>query len=181
MGDRPSYRRLNRGFGPQAKMTTADIAIPRKQSVEEVLCVGGLSRFHHKAILVTGVAWTFVAMEIRLVGFVQPIFAGLWNLDRRMQGHGPDRPRVGAVVGHDIPLPRRARRRGEPVVDPTMLTEYLPPQRRGRLLVLFDFWWPVGPLLATGLSYVFLGPTFDRFGDRSWRYLFLAAAFPALP
>jgi hypothetical protein len=90
MGDRPSYRRLNRGFGPQAKMTTADIAIPRKQSVEEVLCVGGLSRFHHKAILVTGVAWTFVAMEIRLVGFVQPIFAGLWNLDRRMQGHGPD-------------------------------------------------------------------------------------------
>ena len=34
-------------------------------------------------------------------------------------------------------------------------------------------------LLATGLSYVFLGPTFNRFGDWSWRYLFLAAAFPA--
>ena len=66
------------------------------------------------------------------------------------------------------------------VVDPSVLAEYLPPQRRGRLLVFLDFWWPVGLLLATGLSYVFLGPTFDRFGDWSWRYLFLAAAFPAL-
>src|SRR5215210_33404 len=65
------------------------------------------------------------------------------------------------------------------VVDPSMLTEYLPPQRRGRLLVFLDFWWPVGLLLATGLSYIFLGPTFDRFGDWSWRYLFVAAAFPA--
>jgi putative MFS transporter len=65
------------------------------------------------------------------------------------------------------------------VVDPSMLAEYLPPQRRGRLLVFLDFWWPIGLLLATGLSYVFLGPTFDRFGDWSWRYLFLAAAFPA--
>ena len=44
------------------------------------------------------------------------------------------------------------------VVDPSMLAEYLPPQRRGRLLVFLDFWWPVGLLLATGLSYIFLGP-----------------------
>jgi MFS transporter, putative metabolite:H+ symporter len=65
------------------------------------------------------------------------------------------------------------------VVDPSMLTEYLPPQRRRRLLVFLDFWWPVGLLLPTGLSYVFLGPTFDRFGVWSWRYLFLAAALPA--
>jgi putative MFS transporter len=65
------------------------------------------------------------------------------------------------------------------VVDPSMLTEYLPPQRRGRLLVFLDFWWPVGLLLATGLSWIFLGPNFDRFGAWSWRYLFIAAAFPA--
>src|SRR5204863_172040 len=45
------------------------------------------------------------------------------------------------------------------VVDPSMLSEYLPPQRRGRLLVFLDFWWPGGLLLATGLSYVFLGRT----------------------
>ena len=68
------------------------------------------------------------------------------------------------------------------VVDPSMLSEYLPPQRRGRFLVFLDFWWPVGLLLATGLAYIFLGPTFDRFGDDSWRYLFLAAAFlPRVP
>jgi MFS family permease len=35
------------------------------------------------------------------------------------------------------------------VVDPSMLTEYLPPQRRGRLPVFLDLWWPVGLLLAT--------------------------------
>jgi putative MFS transporter len=65
------------------------------------------------------------------------------------------------------------------VVDPSILAEYLPPQRRGRLLAFLDFWWPVGLLMAIGLSYIFLGPTFDRFGDNSWRYLFLAASFPA--
>src|SRR5215210_6774070 len=64
------------------------------------------------------------------------------------------------------------------VVDPSMLTEYLPPQRRGRLLVFLDFWWPVGLLLATGLSWLFIGH--DVGGDWSWRWLFLAAAFPAL-
>jgi putative MFS transporter len=62
------------------------------------------------------------------------------------------------------------------VVDPSMLAEYLPPQRRGRFLVFLDFFWPVGLLLATGLSWLFL----DQIGgDWSWRYLFLAASFPA--
>jgi hypothetical protein len=50
-------------------MTTADIAVPQGRNVEEVLREGGLSHFHKKAILVTGAAWTFVAMEILLVGF----------------------------------------------------------------------------------------------------------------
>jgi MFS transporter, putative metabolite:H+ symporter len=202
-------------------MTTADIAIPgaRAQNVEEVLREGGLSRFHRKAILVTGAAWTFVAMEILLVGFVAPIFAGLWNLDGRMQGLVNSAALAGSLCG-SLVLGRAADRIGRRaifqysilwyavftaltalawgpwsvmtfrflaglglggmlVVDPSMLTEYLPPQRRGRLLVFLDFWWPVGLLVATGLSYVFLGPTFNRFGDWSWRYLFLAAAFPA--
>src|SRR6266511_530388 len=86
-GSRPG--RLTSRFSPHSrkprKMVTADIAIPRTQNVEEVLREGGLSPFHRKAILVTGAAWTFVAMEILLVGFVAPIFAGLWNLDGRMQ------------------------------------------------------------------------------------------------
>ena len=62
------------------------------------------------------------------------------------------------------------------VVDPSMLAEYLPPQRRGRFLVFLDFFWPVGLLLATGLSWVFL---VQVGGDWGWRYLYLAAAFPA--
>src|SRR5256886_5212671 len=199
--------------------TTADIAVPRTRNVEEVLREGGLSRFHKKAILVTGAAWTFVAMEILLVGFVAPIFAGLWHLDGRMQGLVNSAALAGSLCG-SLVLGRAADRIGRRaifqysilwyavftavtalawgpwsvmtfrflaglglggilVVDPSMLAEYLPPQRRGRLLVFLDLWWPVGLLAATGLSYIFLGPTFDRFGDWSWRYLFLAAAFPA--
>src|SRR5256885_15478582 len=68
-------------------MTTADIAVGApSRNVEDVLREGGLSRFHKKAILVTGAAWTFVAMEILLVGFVAPIFTGISQLDGRMQG-----------------------------------------------------------------------------------------------
>src|SRR6266511_1808225 len=201
-------------------MSTVEIAAqPGVRDVEEVLRRHGLTRFHRKAVLVTGAAWTFVAMEILLVGFVAPIFAGLWHLNGRMQGLVNSAALAGSLVG-SLALGRLADRIGRRaifqysilwyaaftamtalawgpwsvmtfrflagiglggmlVVDPSMLAEYLPPQRRGRLLVFLDFWWPVGLLLATGLSYVFLGPTFDRFGDWSWRYLFLAAAFPA--
>ncbi len=201
-------------------MTTAEIAAPQAtRDVEEVLRHGGLTRFHRKAVIVTGVAWTFVAMEILLVGFVAPIFTNLWHLNGRMQGLVNSAALAGSLVG-SLVLGRYSDRIGRRaifqysilwyaaftamtalawgpwsvmtfrflagiglggmlVVDPSMLAEYLPPQRRGRLLVFLDFWWPVGLLLATGLSYVFLGPTFDRFGDWSWRYLFLAAAFPA--
>jgi MFS transporter, putative metabolite:H+ symporter len=199
--------------------TTAEPPFTATRNVEDVLREGGLSRFHKKAILVTGAAWTFVAMEILLVGFVAPIFAGLWNLDGRMQGLVNSAALAGSLCG-SLLLGRTADRIGRRaifqysilwyaaftaltafawgpwsvmtfrflaglglggmlVVDPSMLAEYLPPQRRGRLLVFLDFWWPVGLLAATGLSYIFLGPTFDRFGDWSWRYLFLAAAFPA--
>jgi putative MFS transporter len=201
-------------------MSTVQIAAPPvTRDVEEVLRKHGLTRFHRKAVVVTGAAWTFVAMEILLVGFVAPIFAGLWQLNGRMQGLVNSAALAGSLVG-SLALGRLADRIGRRaifqysilwyasftaltalswgpwsvmtfrflagiglggmlVVDPSMLAEYLPPQRRGRLLVFLDFWWPVGLLLATGLSYVFLGPTFDRFGDWSWRYLFVAAAFPA--
>jgi putative MFS transporter len=199
-------------------MTTA-VAAPAVRDVEQVLHDGGLSRFHRKAVLVTGAAWTFVAMEILLVGFVAPIFAVQWGLDGRMQGLVNSAALAGSLCG-SLVLGRLADRIGRRaifqyailwyavftavtalawgpwsvmafrflaglglggllVVDPSMLAEYLPPQRRGRLLVFLDFWWPVGLLLATALSWVFLGPTFDRFGEWSWRYLFLAASFPA--
>jgi putative MFS transporter len=201
-------------------MSTVDVAAPPlRRDVEDVLRERDLTPFHRKAVIVTGAAWTFVAMEILLVGFVVPIFDNLWNLNGRTLGLVTSSALAGSLVG-SLTLGRLADRIGRRsifqysilwyavftaltavawgpwsvmtfrflaglglggmlVVDPSMLSEYLPPQRRGRFLVFLDFWWPVGLLLATGLSYIFLGPTFDRFGDDSWRYLFLAAAFPA--
>jgi MFS transporter, putative metabolite:H+ symporter len=197
-------------------MTTA-VAAPPVRDVEQVLRDGGLSRFHKKAILVTGAAWTFVAMEILLVGFVAPVFTAKWGLDGRMQGLVNSAALAGSLCG-SLALGRTADRIGRRaifqysilwyalftaitalawgpwsvmafrflaglglggmlVVDPSMLTEYLPPQRRGRLLVFLDFWWPVGLLLATFLSWIFIGHSIG--GDNSWRWLFLAASFPA--
>src|SRR2546421_4593513 len=90
-------------------MTTADFAAPT--NVEQVLREGGLSRFHKKAIVVTGAAWTFVAMEILLVGFVAPIFAGLWHLDGRMQGLVNSAALAGSLCG-SLVLGRAADRIG---------------------------------------------------------------------
>jgi MFS transporter, putative metabolite:H+ symporter len=191
-------------------MSTVDVAAaPLRRDVEDVLRERGLTRFHRKAVIVTGAAWTFVAMEILLVGFVVPIFDGLWNLNGRTLGLVTSAALAGSLVG-SLTLGRLADRIGRRsifqysilwyalftaltalawgpwsvmtfrflaglglggmlVVDPSMLSEYLPPQRRGRFLVFLDLWWPVGLLLATGLSYVFLGPTFDHFLARRGR------------
>jgi putative MFS transporter len=188
-----------------------------RRDVEDVLREGGLSRFHRKAVLVTGAAWTFVAMEILLVGFVQAIFAAKWGLNGTWQGLINSSALAGSLCG-SLVLGRVADRIGRRaifqyailwyaiftaatalawgpwsvmtlrflagmglggmlVVDPSMLSEYLPPQRRGRMLVFLDLWWPVGLLLATGLSWVFIGHSVG--GADSWRWLFLAASFPA--
>jgi MFS transporter, putative metabolite:H+ symporter len=187
-----------------------------RTDVEDVLRDGGFTRFHRRAVAVTGFAWTFVAMEILLVGFTVPIFTSLWGLSGSYAGWITASALAGSLVG-SVVLGRLAdqigRRRifqaailwyalftaltafawgpgsvsafrflagiglgGMLVVDPAMLAEYLPPQRRGRFLVLLDFFWPVGLLLATGLSWFFLTQVG---GDWGWRYLFLAAAFPA--
>jgi MFS transporter, putative metabolite:H+ symporter len=204
-------------------MAVVETAVPaarQGRDVEEVLREAGFSRFHKRAVLVTGVAWTFVAMEILLIGFVQPIFAQIWNLNGAWQGLVNSAALAGSLVG-SLVLGRTADRIGRRtifqyailwyaaftaitalswgpwsvmafrflaglglgamlVVDPSMLAEYLPPQRRGRFLVLLDLFWPIGLLFAVGLSYLFLGPDFHRIGgDWSWRYLFLAASFPA--
>ncbi len=197
-------------------MTTAQAtAAPATVSVEDVLRLGGFRPFHRRAVLVTGAAWTFVAMEILLVGFTLPIFTELWGLGPVWQGLVGSAALAGSLVG-SIALgsaaDRVGRRRifvlsilwyalftgltaaawgpgsilalrflagvglgGMLVVDPPLLAEYLPPQRRGRFMVLLDFFWPVGLLIAVGLSWVFL----DQLGGQ-WRGLFLAASFPAL-
>jgi hypothetical protein len=53
--------------------------------VEDVLRGGGFTRFHRRAVAVTGFAWTFVAMEILLVGFTiaAPLYVFLYL---RLQG-----------------------------------------------------------------------------------------------
>jgi putative MFS transporter len=195
----------------------AERAPAARLDVEDVLRAGGLSRFHRRAVLVTGSAWTFVAMEILLIGFVQVVFAAKWNLNGTWQGLINSSALAGSLAG-SLLLGRLADRIGRRtifqyailwyavftaltatawgpwsvmtfrflagiglgallVVDPSMLTEYLPPQRRGRLLVFLDFWWPVGLLAAVGLSWLFIGHSIG--GADSWRWLFLAASFPA--
>lgn len=187
-----------------------------RTDVEDVLRAGGFTPFHWRAVAVTGFGWTFVAMEILLVGFTVPLFTSIWNLSGSFAGWITASALAGALVG-SLVLGRTADRIGRRkvfqaailwyalftgltalawgpgslsafrflagiglggmlVVDPSMLAEYLPPQRRGRFLVFLDFFWPVGLLLATGLSWFFLTQVG---GDWSWRYLFLAASFPA--
>src|SRR6266542_3702187 len=92
-------------------MTTANIAVPAGRDVEQVLREGGLSRFHKKAIVVTGAAWTFVAMEILLIGFVAPIFAVTWNLSGTMQGLVNSAALAGSLCG-SLALGRLADRIG---------------------------------------------------------------------
>jgi MFS transporter, putative metabolite:H+ symporter len=192
------------------------VTAPARLDVEDVLRAGGFTRFHRRAVVVTGFAWTFVAMEILLVGFTVPLFTSLWGLSGSFAGWIAASALAGSLVG-SVVLGRLADRIGRRrifqgailwyavftaltalawgpgslsafrflagiglgailVVDPSMLAEYLPPQRRGRFLVFLDFFWPVGLLLATGLSWLFLAQVG---GDWGWRYLFLAASFPA--
>ena len=198
-------------------MAVVEAKPPRTRvDVEDVLRRGGFTSFHRRAVAVTGFAWTFVAMEILLVGFTVPVFIGLWGISGSLAGWITASALAGSLVGSVI-FGRLAdligRRRifvgailwyasftaltalawgpwsvsgfrflagiglgALLVVDPSMLSEYLPPQNRGRFLVFLDFFWPVGLLLATGLSWVFL----DQVGgENGWRYLFLAASFPA--
>ena len=198
-------------------MATIEATAPRRtgQTVEDVLRAGGFTSFHRRAVLVTGAAWTFVAMEILLVGFTLPIFTELWALSGAWAGLVGSAALAGSLVGSlvlGLGADRIGRRRvfigsilwyalftgltalavgpasilalrflagiglgGMLVVDPSLLAEYLPPQRRGRLMVVLDFFWPVGLLLAVGLSWLFL----EQLGGQ-WRLLYVAAAFPAL-
>ena len=198
-------------------MAVVEATLPQTHvDVEDVLRRGGFTSFHRRAVALTGFAWTFVAIEILLVGFTVQTFKDIWGVSGSLAGWITASALAGSLVG-SVFLGRLADRIGRRrifvgailwyatftaatalawgpwsvsalrflaglglggllVVDPSMLSEYLPPQNRGRFLVFLDFFWPVGLLLATGLSWVFL----DQVGgDWGWRYLFLAASFPA--
>src|SRR3989304_4412728 len=53
--------------------------------VEEVLREGGFTSFHRKVVAITGFAWTFVAFEIILIGFVLPAIFETFGIDQNVQ------------------------------------------------------------------------------------------------
>jgi hypothetical protein len=59
----------------------------RRLDVEAVLGAAGFTPFHRRAVAITGIAWTFVAMEILLIGFTLPLFGSIWDLSAT-QGSG---------------------------------------------------------------------------------------------
>jgi len=188
------------------------------RSVEDVLREGGFTSFHRRVVLLTGFAWTFVAFEIILIGFVLPTIFSQFGLT---PASNPvlyflvaSATLIGSFIG-SLLLGRLADDRGrrtvfltsilwysvftaltavawDPwsvfgfrllaglglggmlVVDPSLLSEFLPPQSRGRYMVLLDFFWPIGFLLAIAFWWIFIIQ-----GGGQWRWLFVAAAFPA--
>lgn len=185
------------------------------KTVEQILSESGMTAFHKKVVLITGLAWSFVAMEILLIAFTLPLFANIWQLTGLALGAIGAASLIGSFVGSislGFVIDKVGRRPvfmmsvlwysiftyltgsswdptslfifrflsgvglgGMLVVDPSFLSEYLPPQKRGKYMVFLDFFWPVGSLLALGLAYYFL----EQLGGQ-WRLLFKVAAFPAL-
>ena len=188
------------------------------RTVEDVLREGGFTSFHRRVVLLTGFAWTFVAFEIILIGFVLPAIFAEFGLTPAtnpiLYFLVASATLIGSFIG-SLVLGRLADARGrrtvflasilwysgftaltafawDPwsvfgfrllaglglggmlVVDPSMLSEFLPPQSRGRFMVLLDFFWPIGFLLAIAFWWVFIIQ-----GGGQWRLLFVAAAFPA--
>lgn len=188
------------------------------RSVEDVLREGGFTPFHRRVVLVTGVAWTFVAFEIILIGFVLPAIFSEFGLTPTSNPNLYFLVASGTLIGSfigSVILGRLADHRGrrtvfltsilwysaftaltavawDPwsvlgfrvlagiglggmlVVDPSILSEFLPPQSRGRFMVLLDFFWPIGFLLAIAFWWIFIVQ-----GSGQWRPLFVVAAFPA--
>ena len=72
------------------------------QSVEQILAKGGMTVFHKKVVLITGLAWTFVSMEILLIAFTLPLFASLWKLSGFSLGLIGSAALIGSFVGSMI-------------------------------------------------------------------------------
>jgi MFS family permease len=71
----------------------------QRLDVEAALGAAGLTPFHRKAVAITGMAWTFVAMEILLIGFTLPLFGSLWNLSATWLGWIGASALAGSLVG----------------------------------------------------------------------------------
>src|SRR5215210_9465953 len=88
----------------------APVAV-RRVGVEDVLRQAGFTSFHRRAVLVTGIAWAFVAMEILLVGFTLPVFGAEWGLSSTWLGWLGASALAGSLVG-SLVLGRAADRIG---------------------------------------------------------------------
>ena len=83
----------------------------RPLDIEEALGAAGFTSFHRKAVAITGMAWTFVAMEILLVGFTLPLFGSIWRLSATWLGWIGASALAGSLVG-SLLLGRVADRMG---------------------------------------------------------------------
>ena len=79
----------------------------RRLDVEAVLGAAGFTPFHRRAVAITGIAWTFVAMEILLVGFTLPLFGSIWGLSSTWLGWIGASALAG-FVAHDRALREQA-------------------------------------------------------------------------
>ena len=81
-------------------MAVVEAPVPTTRvDVEDVLRSGGFTGFHRRAVAVTGFAWTFVAMEILLVGFTVPVFTAIWGISGSLAGWITASALAGSLVG----------------------------------------------------------------------------------
>ena len=85
------------------------------QSVEQILEKGGMTAFQKKVVLITGLAWTFVSMEILLIAFTLPLFASMWKLSGFMLGLIGSAALIGSFAGSMF-MGRRADKIGRRTV-----------------------------------------------------------------
>jgi MFS family permease len=95
----------------------------RRLDVEEVLGAAGFTPFHRKAVAITGIAWTFVAMEILLIGFTLPLLGSIWGLSATWLGWIGASALAGSLVG-SLLLGRVADRLGRKPVFQTSILWY---------------------------------------------------------
>src|SRR5512132_4605208 len=82
--------------------TPVSVPLPSRMDVEDVLRDGGFTSFQRRAVAITGFAWTFVAMEILLVGFTVPVFTAIWGISGSLAGWITASALAGSLVGSVI-------------------------------------------------------------------------------
>ena len=113
---------------------------------------------------------------------LREVIAGLEPIEGGWRAHVPEGWLQGRTAYGGVSARRARRGPPAPAAPPAPphsarvgAVAPAPPRRRGRFLACLDLFWPFGLLLATGLSWLFLDVL-----EGEWRWLYVAAAFPAL-